>query len=107
MVSKFDLDFDSQLDIRDFIRLVTEGSKEVTREEVVSDMFYMIDRDNDGLLGKEDIAGLMLLFGEEISEEELKAVFQIFDESEDGNIDLVEFSDILFEEDDFKKAFLF
>ena len=106
-MNKFDVDFDSQLDSRDFIRMITEGSKEVTRKQIVGDMFDIIDRDNDGLISKDDLSQLMLLMGEEVSEKEIETVFLIFDESEDGTIDLAEFSTILTEEDDFKKTFLF
>ena len=106
LVKTFDTDFDSQLDSRDFIRLVTQGSKEATKQQIVTEMFDMIDRDNDGLINTEDLTELMQLLGEEMSPEELGTVLQIFDVSGDGNIDLAEFSSVLIE-DVFKKAFLF
>ena len=105
-VEKLVTPFDTDLDSRDFIRLVTQGSKEATKQQIVTEMFDMIDRDNDGLINTEDLTELMQLLGEEMSPEELGTALQIFDVSGDGNIDLAEFSSVLIE-DVFKKAFLF
>ena len=85
--------------------MVTEGTKQQTKSQSIDFMFDIIDRDKDGLVSKEDFKNFIDLMGETVSEEEVEAVFRIFDESQDGNIDSIEFSTVLMQ-DEFKKAFI-
>ena len=86
--------------------MVTEGAKQQTKSQTVDFMFDIIDRDKDGLISKEDFKKFIELMGETVSEEEVETVFKIFDESEDGNIDSIEFSTVLMQ-DEFTQAFIF
>ena len=107
VVKKFDSDSRGQLNCTDFIKLVSEGSKEVTTNKFMTEIFEGFDKDGDGLINKTDLQCVMRAMGEEVNQDELNAVFDMFDISEDGNIDFQEFLSIVKKYDEFENTFLF
>lgn len=56
-------------------------------EEEMRSAFKVFDRDNSGTISGDEIASVMKVFGENLSEEELKIMLEEVDKNGDGSID--------------------
>merc|ERR1719295_2376038 len=94
-----DVDGDGEITLEEFIGLMSPSASSVVQRISKSfrnindckDAFKKIDRDNDGLLSKQE-----MMQGNKFDSEEVNAIFELGDINGDGQIDMVEFISLMF-----------
>merc|ERR1719425_93115 len=96
MIEQVDRNSNGTIDYQEFLQMMLDISKVNNEEEDdIQQAFRVFDKDGDGLITAEEIRITMNNLGEELTEEEVKAMLAEADVNGDGLIDFTEFKRIM------------
>lgn len=95
ILKDYDRQGDGLISERDFTEVVTEKMLERNPVEEMLKAFKLFDDDNTGKISLRNLRRVARELGEEMSEEELKAMIDEFDTDNDGEISQEEFLSIM------------
>lgn len=88
MVAAVDENNDGEIDFDEFLGMM---KRMPDSENELKDAFKVFDVDRDGTTSKQELDRIMKKFGQNLTNQELDAVFQLVDTNGDGEIDYSEF----------------
>jgi Ca2+-binding EF-hand superfamily protein len=95
MIEGLDEDGDGEVSLVEFLRMmepVVQSAERVeTPKQVACRMFSMLDEDQGGTVSTTEFKNMLHKVGMEMSYDEVRHLFQEYDESHDGCIDVEEF----------------
>jgi len=94
MVGNVDKNSNGTVDYDEFVEMMLKR-KDVDKIDDIAQAFKVFDKDGDGLISAEEIRITMNDLGEELTEEEVKAMLAEADVNGDGQIDFTEFKRIM------------
>ena len=94
MVGNVDKNSNGTIDYDEFVEMMVRR-EEVDKIDDIAQAFKVFDKDGDGLISAEEIRITMNNLGEELTEEEVKAMLAEADVNGDGLIDFTEFKRIM------------
>ena len=93
IMSMMDSDGSGQVDYTEFLRIAIEDEQLLSRENLIKTFAY-IDKDGSGTIDKVELVS-WLSSGGEFPEEVLNELLKEVDANDDGNIDIIEFENLL------------
>lgn len=104
MVSEVDADGDGTIEFAEFLALMARNRcKDGDGEEELREAFGVFDRNQDGLISREELRHVMVSLGEKMSEEEVDGMIFEADLDGDGFVDFREFVRMMMLADDGQK----
>lgn len=91
LINDIDLDQSGTLDLDEFIKMMTMVAKPANFEEEMRSAFKVFDKDGSGTISKDEMAQVMKLFGDSLTNEDLDVMLREVDKNGDGTIDYEEF----------------
>lgn len=95
MMADFDSSGDGQISFDEFWQYMRSLSVPTDPEQIISDVFSLIDKDGSGSITAEEFSQQMKSLPVEVSEHDIEALVREVDHSGDGEIDLHEFAAVL------------
>ena len=95
MMADFDSSGDGQISFDEFWQYMRSLSVPTDPEQIVSDVFSLIDKDGSGSITAEEFSQQMKSLPVEVSEHDIEALVREVDHSGDGESDLHEFAAVL------------
>ena len=93
MINEVDVDGNGTVEFAEFVILMTNKVKEMTREEEISEAFNILDKEKDNHISVKELKYFMRKVAHiKLSSEEAEAMIEFADSDEDG---LVSFDDFL------------
>lgn len=91
MIKAVDKDGNGQIDLDEFIAMMSSSKKDLITEEEIKEAFMLFDLDGDGVTTAAELRTAMTSLGETLTDEEVDELLKIVDTNGDGNIDYKEF----------------
>jgi calmodulin len=95
IVKKFDTGGDGTISFEEFWAYMKSRKAKINPEQVVAQVFAMIDSDGSGCITAEEFSDTLRKLPTEISEEDINALVREIDSGGDGEISLHEFAHVL------------
>mmetsp|Transcript_31193 Transcript_31193/g.30624 ORF Transcript_31193/g.30624 Transcript_31193/m.30624 type:complete len:100 (+) Transcript_31193:167-466(+) len=93
MINEVDVDGNGTVEFAEFVILMTNKVKEMTRDEEIKEAFKVLDKEHDDFISVKELKYFMRKVAHiKLSSEEAKAMIEYADTNEDG---LVTFDDFL------------
>lgn len=91
MINEVDSDNDGEVDFQEFMELMARKMKEGEMDEELVEAFKTFDKNGNGHITKEELRDVMLQYGEKLTDEEVKLMFEETDIDGDGIISFEDF----------------
>ena len=92
MLVEVDEDQNGTIEIDEFKKMIDKMLED--SEDLVIEAFKVFDKDQDGKITQEEFMQVMRQLGENVSEEEMLAIYKSADEDGSGEIEIDEFNSI-------------
>ena len=92
LIQEYDIDGNGTLDFPEFLELMARKVKQIDTEEELVEAFKIFDRDQDGLLKKNDIKAIFKILGEtDLDDDDIERMIKFADKDGDMSINFPEF----------------
>ena len=91
MINEVDSDNDGEVDFREFMELMAKKMKEGEMDEELVEAFKTFDKNGNGCITMQELKDVMHQYGEKLSDEEVKLMFDETDSDKDGKISFEDF----------------
>jgi len=95
LLKSHDVDKSGSLEFGEFLTLMSSKMREIDSEEELREAFSVFDRDENGLVSKDELSKLLLSLGEGLTVPEIEAMMASADEDGDGELNFEEFKIML------------
>jgi len=95
MMNESDKNHDKMIDFNEFMNLINRRIHETDPTEEYIEAFKIFDRDGSGRILIDELREILLVFGENVSENEIELFFREANVKNDGYIDYKEFIKLL------------
>ena len=76
MIAEVDLEGNGEIDVEEFVTVMTRRSKETDTEEEVLNAFKVFDKEGNGLISVTELRHIMITLGDQLNEDEVDELFQ-------------------------------
>ena len=91
LLMEMDTDKSETVDLEEFLLVMARKLKEERSKDEVEETFDLMDKDNDGVIGREDLAVVLAFLGEKVADRKLEAMME---EVQDDGLGMKEFKRI-------------
>jgi len=95
IMKEFDVSGDGTISFDEFYTMMNRRAKKIDPDEVVKEMFDMIDGDGSGTVTHDEFRATLLKTSQELTERDIQNLIREIDASGDGTINIHEFSTAL------------
>jgi Ca2+-binding EF-hand superfamily protein len=94
MIRAYDIDKNGELSVEEFLELMAKQVVGPTKKEMLDEMFKVFDRNKDGFISWDELAAVMKEAGQDLSEDEARAMLLEADTDGDKKLNPEEFARI-------------
>jgi calmodulin len=91
MIHEVDPNNDGEVDFREFMELMAKKMKEGEMDEELVEAFKTFDKSGKNYFTVDDLRNVMHEYGEKLTDEEIKLMFDETDMNKDGRVDFEDF----------------
>jgi len=100
IMNEIDVDHNGKLDFSEFTIMMRDKLSGEDMEQEIKQAFRVFDRNGDGFISKNEFKHCMMHFGEKFTDDEVEEMIAEADANNDGQIDYLEFSQMILKEID-------
>ncbi len=95
MINEVDVDSDGTIDFPEFLTMMARKMKDTDLEAEIAEAFKVFDRNGDGKISAAELRHVLTSIGEKLSDADVDQMIREADTNNDGEIDIVEFTQLL------------
>eukprot|EP00752_Nemacystus_decipiens_P012402 g10989.t1 len=97
LMSRVDLDGSGDISFDEFVMMMRLGGMETDYEKEINGAFKFFDKNNDGMVDRQELAEIMRGLGDKLSDSEIDLLINAADKNNDGTISMQEFVTFMFD----------
>ncbi|KAK6464512.1 hypothetical protein DFJ63DRAFT_285164, partial [Scheffersomyces coipomensis] len=95
MINEVDVNSDGSIDFPEFLTMMARKMKDTDSEAEILEAFKVFDKNGDGKISAAELKHVLTTIGEKLSDNDVELMIREADINNDGEIDIVEFSQLL------------
>lgn len=95
LINEIDSNGDSMIEFSEFLTMMARQIKEIDIENEILEAFKVFDSDGDGKISQTELTRVLTTIGEKLTDDEARQMLAAADTDSDGQIDIIEFANIL------------